>query len=344
MVHDTLPKLSRAAASDSPFQTCLFQSPFSLPKTSGAIRSWEHFPVSFRTGAFDENIHIVDDKTLSRFLEVEFSLKRLDEIEPKLWRVGYPRPPRSLNTQVQMGRRIVLTNAFDMHLVWGSGKIYLKPLPRYLLEPEFWATYLPLNSALGLLYTYACLISHPADLKLALEYSLIPKDADNEPDWATWRTLAAELLHPDIKRQVHRRFCRGELRLDRLNWIYVFRNPPSFELYYNPWNTYTDFLVANLSWVTATIIYVAVVLNALQVGLSTNALKDNQAFHNASYGFTVFAILGPIITTLPLILALLVVLVRNWKSARLASRQLEASFTTGASAETREPPAVLASC
>ncbi|KAI1174506.1 hypothetical protein F4777DRAFT_382425 [Nemania sp. FL0916] len=359
--------------SDPPFQTCLFPSPSASGSPSDRITRhcenllWEHFPVSFRSGAFDEEIYVVNDHaTLSRFLETEFSLERLDVIYPKLWRVGFPRPPRSLSTQIQMGRTVVLTNAIDMHLVWGGGKIFLKPLPRYLLESEFWTILLPSSSAsghdererivepktdgtasaegqsgsaaesmdrsvvrqsaLGLLYTYACLITHPVDLKMALDLGLIPKDGvgnGNGPDWATWRKLATELLQPGIRRQLHRRFERGELRLNRLNWIYVFRDVPSFQMYYSPWYNYTDFLVANLSWITATTIYIAIVLTAMQVGLSTDALKNSQAFQNVSYGFTVFAILGPIVAISLVLLILLVFVVPNWNSARSASRQLE---------------------
>lgn len=328
--------------------------------------------MSFRTGPFRERIEVVrDDETLLRFLDAEFSLRRLDAIFSKLWRVGLPRPPRPLTTQVQLGRTIVLTHALDMHLLWGGGKIFLKPLPRYLLEPEFWTQYvLPPHldalasddgrfagqsaagkslamatppasapgvvrsmsnsppstsrsyirgSALGLLYTYACLITHPADLELALKHGLMPKDGENPPDWATWRKLASELLHPDVTSQIHQRFRYSELRVDRLNWIYIFKDMPAFKMYYSPWYSYTDFLVGHLAWLTAATIYIVVVLTAMQVGLATDALKDNEIFHRASYGFTVFAIVSPIITVGIVLLALLVALIPNWINARTAN-------------------------
>ncbi|KAI1117740.1 hypothetical protein F5Y14DRAFT_439034 [Nemania sp. NC0429] len=330
-----------AAAPNPPFQTCLFQS-HSVSPSHRIIPSCEtllkeHFPVSFRKGNFDEYIDVVNHGTLPDFLETEFSLARLDDIYPKLWRVGFPRPPRSLSTQIQMGRTVVVTNALDMHLVWGGGKMFLKPLPRYLLEPEFWTAILCSSpsdlskirkSALGLLYTYACLITHPVDLKLALDLGLVPKGVGNEPDWRTWRELAAELLHPRNFSQVHRRFERGELRLYRLNWIYILRDMPSFQLYYSPWYNYTDFLVAHLSWITAATIYIAIVLTAMQVGLSTNALKDNAAFHSAAYGFTVFAILGPIIAVSLVLMMLSVFIVLNGITARSARRQPEPNSET----------------
>ena len=44
---------------------------------------------------------------------------------------------------------------------------------------------------------------------------------------------------------------------------------------------------------TATV-FIALVLTALQVGLATERLQENASFQQASYGFTIFAILGPI--------------------------------------------------
>ena len=327
--------------------------------------------MSFRTGRFRECIEIVrDDKTLYHFLDAEFSLRRLDAILSKLWRVGFQRPPRPLHTQVQLGRAIVLTHSLDMHLVWGGGKIFLKPLPRYLLEPEFWIRHVPpthpdapaggggqvvgqaaqksramatvtpasaavrstsetsssaslsyiRKSALGLLYTYACLITHPADLKLALEHSLMHEDGGTPIDWATWRKFASEILHPRNVNQIHPRFRHSELRLDRLNWIYIVKDIPAFNLYYNPWYNYTHFLVDNLAWITPATIYIAVVLTAMQVGLATNELKDDETFHRASYGFTIFAILGPIISVGLVLLSLLGAVVPNmiiaWRARR----------------------------
>ncbi|KAI0399115.1 hypothetical protein F4802DRAFT_590887 [Xylaria palmicola] len=390
MMHHTPSKPAGAVTPGVPFQTRLFPSqslspanqsqPLLSPSTthtkctaeSCKISSWKHFPVSFRSGDFDDRVTVVDYTTFSRFLEVEFSLARLDDVYSKLWRVGYPRPPRPLHTQLQLGRMIVLTDSLDMHLVWGNGKIFLKPLPRYLLEPEFWDAHLAPDppagsahdvqpqaretspaakqgaptlesrssttpdasspsqrgirgSALGLLYTYACLIAHPNDFRLALEQGLIPSDAGSAPDWETWRAFAVELLHPDIARQVHRRFERGELRLDRLNWIYIFKGLPFSKIYYTPWTTYTDFVTANLSLVAATTVYIVIVLTAMQVGLSTDALKDNGAFQRASYGFTVFAILGPIAAGSLVMFALLIQVVPNWNDALAATRRLKPS-------------------
>ena len=60
-----------------------------------------------------------------------------------------------------------------------------------------------------------------------------------------------------------------------------------------------------------TTIYIAVVLTAMQVGLAAEKLKDNKSFQSASYGFTVFSILGPPIAALLIIMVFLVILVFN---------------------------------
>ncbi|OAA40079.1 subtilisin-like serine protease [Beauveria brongniartii RCEF 3172] len=351
---------ANSAGSDVPFTTLLFTRPprESEPEPSSTTASEETipfdqksdylplFPASFRTGKYREEIRPVDQDSLGDFLKQEFSLKRLYEIHSKLWRVGYKRAPRSLTAQLLQGRRIVLAESLDMHLVWDSGKIYIKPLPRYLLEPAIWRRHLskqgqtPLGAeasapvangkpsevadtgeirkaALGLLYSYACLIADRTDFELALQEGLLPKVSD-PPSWPRWRALATELLRSQMTGEMHPRFKHGELRLGRLNWIYLFKDIPEFKLYFDPWNSYTEFVFGNMASITAVTVYMVVVLTAMQVGLATNKLKENASFHSASYGFAVFSILAPLIAGLLIVVALLVVLVPNWKSARAA--------------------------
>ncbi|KAM3551882.1 hypothetical protein ARSEF4850_007651 [Beauveria asiatica] len=352
---------ANSAGSDVPFTTLLFTTPpgESEPEPSSTAASDETipfdqksdhlplFPASFRTGQYREKIKPLDQDSLGEFLQQEFSLERLEKIYSKLWRVGFRRAPRSLTAQLLQGRRIVLAESLDMHLVWDSGKIYVKPLPRYLLEPAIWkgclsrqqgktwlevaASDLPRNSkpsgaagegkireaALGLLYSYACLIADRADFELALQQGLLPKVLD-QPSWPRWRTLATEILSSQITDEMHPRFKHGELRLGRLNWIYLFRDIPKFKLYFETWNSYTEFVLGNMASITAVTVYMVVVLTAMQVGLATNKLKENASFHSASYGFAVFSILAPLIAVLLIVVALLVVLVPNWKSARAA--------------------------
>lgn len=105
---------------------------------------------------------------------------------------------------------------------------------------------------------------------------------------------------------------------------------PAFKMYFNPWLNYVDFISANFSWITAIIIYIVVVLTAMQVGLPTNALQNDKAFHAASYAFTVLVILGPRSYRRYLLrnADILVALIPNWANAKLACYEIK--LTTSA--------------
>ncbi|EJP62036.1 uncharacterized protein BBA_08960 [Beauveria bassiana ARSEF 2860] len=54
-----------------------------------------------------------------------------------LWIAGLPLPPRALHHQLLLGREVFVTEQMGMHLVWTAGRLFLKPIPRFLLEPGF---------------------------------------------------------------------------------------------------------------------------------------------------------------------------------------------------------------
>lgn len=82
-------------------------------------------------------------KNVSGFLETELSLRQLDEMNKHLWLAGAKRPATQLHLQVALGRNIVLADRIHLHLLWSSdGQLFLKPLPRFLLSPEFWQSHL----------------------------------------------------------------------------------------------------------------------------------------------------------------------------------------------------------
>ncbi|KAH8749214.1 hypothetical protein F5883DRAFT_695198 [Diaporthe sp. PMI_573] len=255
------------------------------------------------------------DEDVSAFLHNELSLGRLGEMLQHLWFAGAKHAPRQLHFQVAVGREIVVVDRMDLHLVWDKdGKIFLKPIPRFLLDPEFWQENLkcpygcmcPGHSApwcrdelrkvaLGFLYTYACLISSESDFFLANEKRLLPRKAkDAIIEWAEWKIMARELLSGHDPENVHPRFLRAELRLSRINTINRFTRFPPFQLYLSGWNNYGSFYRDNVAWMAATTVFVALVLAAMQVGLATERLQGSAMFQNASSGFTVFCILGPI--------------------------------------------------
>jgi hypothetical protein len=222
----------------------------------------------------------------------------------------------------------------DLHLLWdNNGKIFVKPLPRFLLDRSFWGDYLTCpadcscqafaagnhggggvgsgkqmaNSeqpmckkklsgvARGFLYSYACLVCYESDFHVANEKRLLPRFANDATiPWTAWKALAREILASHDRDKVHKRFWRAELRLSRLNIIHRFTQLPPFDPYLRSWRNYGSLFRDNLTWLATTTVFVALVLTAMQVGLATDQLKGDSNFMAASYGFTVFAILGPI--------------------------------------------------
>jgi len=166
--------------------------------------------------------------------------------------------------------------------------------------------------ALGFLRSYAALLSHESDFVIAKEKGLLPKEGDL-PSWADWRKFVQEIFKWTIYKYVHRRFYYGELRLGRLNTIYRLIK---FESYLNQWPTYASFLQDQLGWLATATIYIAIVLTAMQVGLATDQLKGNDPYIAASYGFSVFAIMGPLVAGFLILLAFVVAVVINWKYQR----------------------------
>ncbi|KAK8010355.1 hypothetical protein PG990_009320 [Apiospora arundinis] len=257
-------------------------------------------------------------------IEKELELGRLARLSTKLWIAGRPVPPRPLHGQQMLGREIVITEQMDLHLVWTSGRIYIKPLPRFLLEPCLWREYLscPIGCscssstdpvcrhqrlrrcALGFLFSYAALICHESDFYFALERNLLPKKVD----WDIWRRFIAELLAHQIYCQIDTRFYYGELRLSRLNKLQCLA---SGSAYMAPWNRYGDFFHDNFAWLASATVYVAVVLTAMQVGLATS-LATNGVFQAASYGFSVFSILGPLVVMFLILAVFLCIFLWNW--------------------------------
>lgn len=215
--------------------------------------------------------------------------------------------------------------------------MFFKPLPRFLLDPDFWVAYFtckdecgcPLNAnndipvtpqeckrrvlcrrALGFLFSYAALISHESDFLIAREKHLLPK----EVKWPAWRILVEQLDIKNIHPHLDHRFFYGELRLSRLNKIYTLFQTP-LRGYMARWNQYNAFFRDSFTWLASGTLYIALVLSAMQVGLATEALGDNRAFQSASYGFTIFSILGPIIAASLILLQFCGIFIWNWFKA-----------------------------
>lgn len=261
----------------NPLQGSGVQLPPQLP-ASWCTRDQPNGPFSLVPGVVD---HIKDD----------LSVAKLNRIHDWLSLAGLPMPPRPLNYHRSRFRSIIPCEQTSLHIVWAPGYIFLKPLPSYLLDEYFWDDHLVQDEelyqlALGFLRSYVALIQYPSDLTIARSAGLVP----DELQWDDWVATVSAVLKTTPT--VNRRYNYGELRLSRLNKICWARGEPRG--YHFPYQTYGEMFKAHIAPIAGATVYVALALTAMQVGLATRQLGDSAAFHRASYGFTVFAIVAPV--------------------------------------------------
>ena len=281
-----------------PAEASLLGDPFGVQElayTSNTSTTTEHqqnpqqglkvvFPAYFETDLeYCRYCEPSDPESVKAYLTNDLSIRRLDNIVGRLWiagDIGYSLP---LTEQVKRNRNILLTNRADMHMVTDVRRIYLKPLPDYLLNHNFWSLYLcpsddVYRDAVGLLgtYTYA-LVHSKADFELAQSNKLVP----DQLSWEQWTQFARSAMTPKARRNP--RYLYSELSLARLNWYYRLTRGTTY------------FRQDSSNILVGSLVYITIVLTAMQVGLGTDRLKGTLSFQRASYGFTAFSILAPVI-------------------------------------------------
>ncbi|KAJ2967185.1 hypothetical protein NQ176_g9786 [Zarea fungicola] len=277
-------------------------------------------PAAYKTRKYD----IVSPRhNVRAYLEQEFSMETLEQIIGHLGFAGYMYPSRPLHTMQSLGRKLVITERMDMHLVLenASKRIYIKPVPEILLIPQFWTDYLscPQNcpcpmttptinmgklhqqlprcpqrklrmTALGLLYSYAALISYESDFHIAKNAHLLPSSVD----WTQWQSLVYQLVTDSIYTRIHPRFLYGELLVVQLDLALMFTGRRLIPGFAGRWNQYSSLVQNNIAAIVTVAVFTGLILSAMQVGLASSRLASNGSFQAASYGFAVFCILGPL--------------------------------------------------
>jgi len=260
--------------------------------------------------------HVPDDPetslhhvTIAKYLSTQLDTPLLDELYDHLWLVGRRRGDSidALSKQRVRGRNIIPTEEPRLHMIWYGNKIYLKPVPRFLLNHEFWLWYMKENddktnsaqssrsAARGFLRSYALLVRSQLDFKLAQEAFLIPDGID----WNSWSRFIAHFRHLDDD-QVGRRYHFGQLQLTRLNWIVRIFRPSRAEtiwFYELPHWSITQYISSATIPLLFLFASLSVVLSAMQVALSVP--EDDVGFHGLQNGglrnmlraFWVFSIL-----------------------------------------------------
>ncbi|KAM0418929.1 hypothetical protein ACHAPT_012087, partial [Fusarium lateritium] len=92
------------------------------------------FPASYLTKSDDL---VASSRDVWACIESELGLQRLNKVHGLLWLAGRLLPPGPLHHQLLLGREILVTEQMDMHLVWTTGRIFVKPILRFLLEACF---------------------------------------------------------------------------------------------------------------------------------------------------------------------------------------------------------------
>lgn len=307
-----------------------FECSIPIPNTSTS-REPLVWPSTYRQKArLLKTVEQNNEKSILTFMTSQLDVSRLTKINQYLWLAGLEIPARALHHQIAVGLRITITEQADLHLLRDETRIFIKPLPEFLLRHSVWQDYICGNrelheNASGFLLSYLWLICLKSDFKVAHDLGLLPDTVN----WETWTQYAKCMVHTIDHvgyKGINIRYRRGELRLGRVTWIYrlcpitfSFRNFPHSYVY--GYHTYASFLQANLAWLVSVFVYIALVLQAMQVGLSTKTLSESNVFQNASYGFTTFAIIAPLVVFCAVVFVMLALVLENIRYALVSRRK-----------------------
>ena len=257
----------------------------------------------------------LQDPSLHHYLLDNLLVPELNSAVAWLWLVGTPRSSHisALHHQEVRGRSIILTENPRLHLIWWYDKVFIKPMPAYLLSHAFWeylATQSPefKKAAIGFVRTYAWLVRYESDFKIAIEKQLLPNSMVGAGNGETPGPMTYEHFCKFIApfetlgdEHVAPRYQYGELRLTRLNFYSrLFLKRWSYHHIEAQWATFLGSLLAPFIVVFAIF---TVVLSAVQVELGamrmTSEASDDanvKATDQAWGTFMTFSIWYPLFT------------------------------------------------
>jgi len=286
---------------------------------SGSIFDDPELPATYQVSHHDHYTTHRTKSDLRGFLENDLDVSRLNRIHEWLLTARQRMRTHALHRQRLMARTIVPNEQIDLHLLWFDDNIYIKPLPDYLLSPNFWTENICCSSdlhacATGLLYSYSWLICHPSDFCIAKDSGLINHNITYSA-WTSFMDSVVSYVDNSQSSSINKRYRFGELQLRRINWIYrlapSLRGKYLLRGYHYPYYRYSAFFRRNFGWLFAVFAVVTVLLTAMQVGLATEFLARNQTFQGVSYGFAIFSILLPLVGAIIIFLLFSGFLVNN---------------------------------
>ena len=287
-------------------------------------------PCSTPTLPGHPRVPLQDGTRLRSFLCRELWAVDLERMAPHLWIMSTQSSSNisSLHHQKVKGRVVVPTEDPRLHLVWIYDRVFIKPIPRYLLSHKFWSEYLMNEkshlrgstqeeqdicamiriSALGFLRTYYYLIQHDSDFEIARnEARLLPPDIT----WNEFCAFSKDIL--DISDDaVSERYHYGELRLTRLNLYAKFiLGKFQYERIHGQYGTFFARFYGPLLFIFGIL---SIILSAMQVELNVETLTNAQwhPFWNTCRWFVVLTLIGIGCLTLGLMLLLVGMVTDEW--------------------------------
>jgi hypothetical protein len=260
----------------------------------------------------------------NKFLHDDLWSEDLQRMAPHLWIMTTPSSANinTLHRQRVKGREIIVTEEARLHLVWIHDRIFIKPIPRYLLSHTFWETHLDPKrdslgdgqnklraAATGFLRTYRYLIRHESDFHIAQQdhLRLIPEDVD----WASFCHFTSDLAHIEDS-IVSTRYCFGELRLTRLNlYAPLLLRKFHFEQVHGQYGDYFARLYGPILFVFA---LVSTLLNSMQVALAADQVMARHwiaVWHGCRW-FSVLSLVGTVAIAVCFVVLWLWMFVDEW--------------------------------
>lgn len=292
-------------------------------------------------------ICLKDSLRLRRYLRKELWAGDLERMASRLWMMSTQSSANisPLHQQKVKGRAIVVTEDPRLHLVWIYDRVFIKPLPSYLLSYQFWKQYIlpekfPIHgrdederrdcsqirkSALGFLRTYYYLIQYESDFDIACN-----KDTRLLPLGISWVEFCNfSSTFQDIENDlVSERYHYGELRLTRLNlYAKIWLGKFYYERVHGQYGTFFARFYGPLLFMFGIL---SIILSAMQVELSAETLMTNlrwQSFWFACRWFAVIILACMTLLTVVLVCLLVGMVVDEWIFALRARYEKKKSRT-----------------
>ncbi|KAK5150313.1 hypothetical protein BJ546DRAFT_720861 [Cryomyces antarcticus] len=282
-----------------------------------------------RTLPGQPRVNLSDQDQVAKYLKDDLLTPKLDRLSPHMWLLS-ARNSKTIDTltqQIVKGRNIIVTEDPELHLVWFYDRIYIKPLPKYLLSHAFWEFYFsgndsPLSqpsrkrigkAAQGFIRSYAQLICRKSDFLIAKSTDdargrLIPKGV-TYTEFVRFVSAFEDLLDNEVSP----RYAFGQLRLTRLNfWSKIFLRRLAFERVYTQYGAYFARFYGPFAFVFAVF---SVALSAMQVVFAaqpSESLDQSwQSFGHASRGFSIFSLVSVALVAVFMLVALAVLALRE---------------------------------